>query len=76
MSSTVTRIGAIVCELLNISDANPEDDFLDLGGASLSAVHLAIEVEERFGVQLPLIAIFDNPTVGGIADEVDRRLAE
>lgn len=44
-----------------------EDNFFDLGGHSLMAVRLAAEVEERFGLRLPIASLFHAPTIQSLA---------
>lgn len=39
-----------------------------LGVDSAIAVSLLIEVEERYGVELPAEALFDNPTLNAVAE--------
>jgi amino acid adenylation domain-containing protein len=50
---------------------HPEDDFLDdLGGTSLSATRLLFELEERFGLPVPMTVILADTTVAGLARAV------
>ncbi|WP_437710907.1 amino acid adenylation domain-containing protein [Sorangium sp. So ce448] len=43
-------------------------NFFDIGGDSVSAIHVLARIKERFGVELPVIAVFEHPTVRAIAD--------
>jgi acyl-CoA synthetase (AMP-forming)/AMP-acid ligase II/acyl carrier protein len=43
------------------------DDFLDLGGHSLAATQIVSRLRDLFGVELPLTAVFDHPTVAELA---------
>lgn len=51
----------------------PEDaqvgsgDFFECGGESLGATMLLIEVKEAFGVEVPLEAFFDAPSLAALA---------
>jgi thioesterase domain-containing protein/acyl carrier protein len=49
------------------------DDFFDLGGDSLRGVSLLAHVEEVFGVTLPLVSIFQAPTVAQMAELVRQK---
>ncbi|MFG3107084.1 non-ribosomal peptide synthetase [Streptomyces tendae] len=67
---TVRRI---VCEVLG-ADSLPDDaHFFAVGGDSLSAMRLVARVHESLGVDLTLIDVVKNPTVGRIAAFVSAR---
>lgn len=56
-----------------------DDDFFDLGGDSLLAAQLAIEIEEEFRRILPPSALLDSPTIEQLArllDAPERRAAQ
>jgi natural product biosynthesis luciferase-like monooxygenase protein/amino acid adenylation domain-containing protein/non-ribosomal peptide synthase protein (TIGR01720 family) len=48
------------------------DDFLELGGNSLIAAQMLTRLRETFGVPVPLNALFEAPTVAGIAERIRR----
>jgi phthiocerol/phenolphthiocerol synthesis type-I polyketide synthase E len=69
------RVAAIWCAVLGVEDIQPDDDFFDLGGNSLVAVQLIAQVRKAFGVKLPMRAVFDTPTVNGMAVRVAQLLS-
>lgn len=54
--------------LLGREDVHPHDNFFELGGNSLLAVRLMSEVERLFGRKLPLVWLFQEPTIQRLAD--------
>ncbi|MFI9208630.1 SDR family NAD(P)-dependent oxidoreductase [Streptomyces sp. NPDC053253] len=49
----------------------PDDDFFETGGDSLAAVQLVERVREELGVELPISALFDHPTLAEFSAAVD-----
>ncbi|MEI2430263.1 amino acid adenylation domain-containing protein [Lysobacter yananisis] len=54
-------------ELLGLERIGRDDDFFALGGHSLTAARLRVRVRERHGVELPMAALFDHPTLAAFA---------
>lgn len=51
-------------------DLMTDDDFFDLGGNSLLAVQLVVEISERLGVEVGLAELAEITTLGALADRV------
>ncbi|HEX7333137.1 MAG TPA: phosphopantetheine-binding protein [Pyrinomonadaceae bacterium] len=56
----------IWAEVLRLDQIGINDNFFDLGGHSLLATQVISRVQVAFNVELPLRAIFENPTVAGL----------
>jgi thioesterase domain-containing protein/acyl carrier protein len=70
-------LAALWSELLGIERVGRHDDFFALGGHSLLAIRLISEIDQAFGVRLPVGAVFLRPTLSELAEAVgDSRLAE
>ena len=61
------RLLEIWQELFDEPHIGVKDNFFDLGGQSLTAMRLFVEIEKRFGNMLPLSSIFEAPTIEGLA---------
>lgn len=57
-------------KLLQRSPVSPDDDFFDLGGDSLTAARLFLDIEQEIGLNLPITTIYDAPTVAKLVSVV------
>jgi acyl carrier protein len=69
----LARIWADVLELARVGI---HDDFFGLGGRSLRAAAMAARVEAALGVELPVRALFESPTIAELAESIELILRE
>lgn len=65
-----TDLAAIWAEVLALDRIGVDDNFFDLGGHSLAAARIVSHVLKTFAVDVPIKALFDRPTVGGMAQAI------
>jgi acyl transferase domain-containing protein len=68
------KVGAIWEELFGIESIDVNDDFFEIGGHSLLAIQLFNRIQEEFDVELQIEDMFDDPTISGLAKQVDEAL--
>lgn len=71
------RMAAIWSDVLGVASVSVDQDFFALGGTSINAIEICARIHRSFGVELPLRAFFETPTIErlvgrlGTSDESD-----
>lgn len=60
-------LALLAAQILGVAVVQPDDDFFDLGGDSLAALRMVLEVEEALGRSVPM-EFFSTPTVRHMAE--------
>jgi len=59
-------------KILGGKQLGASDNFFELGGDSLIAVQVMSQVREILQIDLPVSSLFENPTIAGLAENIER----
>mgnify|MGYP006278479025 CR=1 FL=1 len=62
-----SKIASVWSEVLDIDEVGVTDSFFDLGGNSILSVRLSLALQDRLARKLPLVLLFQYPTVRTLA---------
>ncbi|MFG2169734.1 amino acid adenylation domain-containing protein, partial [Micromonospora chersina] len=71
LTATEQTLAGIWSELLGFDRIGATDNFFDLGGHSLLATRAIGRIRTTLGINLPLAALFDQPTIRTLANLID-----
>ncbi len=63
MSNMVSEIEKLWCDALKVEECDPSANFFDLGGNSLQIIKFLNALEESFGLEVEIEAIYDKLTL-------------
>jgi acyl carrier protein len=66
------HLAGFLAALLRVDHIGRDDNFFTLGGHSLLGAQLIAKIKQSFGVELSLFSLFEEPTVKGMATEIER----
>jgi amino acid adenylation domain-containing protein len=70
-SVTEELLAGIWAQVLDTDLAGQDDNFFALGGHSLLATQVISRIRAAFGAEVPVAALFDRPTIAGLAAVID-----
>jgi len=63
-------VRSVWTEVLGLEAAGDADDFFELGGDSLLATRLVARLHARLGVEVPIAAVLEAPTLAELVERV------
>jgi amino acid adenylation domain-containing protein len=65
------QIAAIWRQLLGAGRVGATTNFFDLGGNSLAAMEVTLQLRRQFGIEIPLTSLFQHPSVEALAAHIE-----
>jgi acyl carrier protein len=75
LGETEVKLAAIWQDVLHLPRVGRQDNFFEVGGNSLTAVHLISKVSTSFAAQVPVQVVFQDPTVQKMAQTIETLLS-
>lgn len=75
-NETEQRVAGIWASVLHLDRIGVEDNFFQLGGASLSTIEITTRLFQEFGVNIPIDAFLRAPTVAELSRQVQAKTME
>ena len=63
-------------KLLGVEEVGITDNFFELGGHSLMVMQVVARIRKEFEVEVPIRSLFEDPTIRGLAKEVEEARAK
>ncbi|MCG8458541.1 MAG: nitroreductase family protein, partial [Holophagales bacterium] len=67
------RLAALCAEVLELDEVGVSDNFFELGAKSIAIVQLYSRVRKELGLDLPVTAMFENPSIRALATFLEQR---
>lgn len=69
-------LSEIWCQVLGLDRVGIYDNFFDLGGSSILAVRVIALVQQSFGVELPIVKLFQYPNINLLAKHLSQNQSD
>ena len=66
------QLARIWGDVLGVAQVGRHDSFFELGGHSLLVMRVVARIQVDLGLEVPLVALFESPTLAAFAEAVDR----
>jgi len=71
-SETERVVAHAWARVLELERVGVDEDFFALGGDSLLAQRILVEIERELGISIPIRIAFANPTIAQLSEHIDR----
>jgi amino acid adenylation domain-containing protein/non-ribosomal peptide synthase protein (TIGR01720 family) len=72
-NDTEKHIARIWADVLQLEKVGKRDNFFDLGGNSISVIQVTNKLKQQLEKDIPVVTVFEYPTVETLAHHLDRR---
>jgi len=69
------KLAAMWAEVLKVKEVGVDQNFFELGGHSLLVLQVMARIRREFDVELGVRTMFEEPTIAGLAGEVEKARA-
>ena len=73
-NKTDKKLIEIIKPLLHLDNISIDDDFFELGGDSLSAINLCVQIQDEFNAKLFVKDILEHPQIQDLSDIISKRI--
>ncbi|MFI6067036.1 amino acid adenylation domain-containing protein [Micromonospora sp. NPDC051227] len=76
LTAVAEVLAAIWCDVLELTEVGPDDDFFELGGFSLLTMRVRSRIEALLGVRLPVTVLLEAATLTQLSKEVEQLMTD
>lgn len=72
-TATEQTVAEVWKAVLGLGELGVTANFFDLGGNSLAGLRIVAELKKRLGIRVPIVSLFEKPTVQALSRMIDER---